>query len=39
MEKEINLNKLYSPNKPDFTDIGEYYYKIRFQLVLLKRNF
>lgn len=32
MEKEINLNKLYSPNKPDFTDIGEYYYKIRNQL-------
>ena len=32
MEKEINLNKLYSHNKPDFTDIGEYYDKIRNQL-------
>ena len=29
---EINLNKLYSPNKPDITDIEEYYKKIRFQL-------
>ena len=32
MEVTINLNKLYSPNKPDLTDIEEYYKKIRFQL-------
>ena len=29
---EINLNKLYSPNKPDITDIEEYCNKIRNQL-------
>ena len=29
---EINLNKLYSPNKPDLTNIGEYYEKIKIQL-------
>lgn len=32
MEVTINLNKLYSPNKPNFADIEEYYKKIRFQL-------
>ena len=36
MEVTINLNKLYSPNKPDFTDIGEYYDKIRNQLSNLR---
>lgn len=33
MIKEINLNKLYSPNKPDLTDMWEYYDKIRQWLI------
>lgn len=30
---EINLNKLYSHNKPDLTNMGEYENKIREQLI------